>query len=100
VQLFIKYYGSYNNNYKGFDYTNESPKFEDTFEFGINIIKYKSDESIKYIHKSKYPNKLQKYINLYEYHFRYITDIDKLAKLYICNNCSANFRNNKKFNST
>jgi len=63
-QLFIKYYGLYNNNHKGFDYINELPKFEDTFEYGINIIKYKSDESIKYIYKSKYPNKLQKYINL------------------------------------
>jgi len=39
-ELFIKYCESYNNNYKGFDYINELPKFEDTFEFGINIIKY------------------------------------------------------------
>jgi len=58
-QLFIKYYGSYNNNYKGFDFINELAKFEDTFEFGINIVKYKVDESIKYIYKSKYQNKLQ-----------------------------------------
>jgi len=61
----------------------------------MNIIKYKSDESIKYLYKSKYPNKSQKYINLYEYHFSYKTDIDKLAKLYICNNCAAKFRDNK-----
>jgi len=74
--IFIKYYGSYNDNYKGFDYINELPKFEDTFEYGINIIKYKSDES---------------WISL-----SYITDIDKLAKMYICNNCAAKFRDNEK----
>jgi len=93
--IFIKYYGSYNNNYKGFDNINESPKFEDTFDYGINIIKYKSDKSIKYLYKSKYPDKLQKYINLYEYHFSYITDIDKLAKMYICSNCGSKFRDIK-----
>jgi len=39
---------------------------------------------------------LQKYINLYEYHFSYITDIDKLAKIYICSNCGGKFRDNDK----
>jgi len=91
-ELFIKYYGLYNNNYKGFDYISELPKFEDTFEYGINIVQYKSDESIKYVYRSKYQNKLQKYINLFEYHFSYITDIDKLAKMYVCNNCASKFR--------
>jgi len=43
--LFIKYYKSYNTNYKGFDYKNELP----TFEFGINIVEYLVDESIKYV---------------------------------------------------
>jgi len=95
-ELFIKYYGSYNNNYKGFNYISELPKFEDTFEYGINIVQYKSDESIKYVYKSKYSDKSQKYINLFEYHFSYITDIDKLAKLYICANCASKFRDNDK----
>jgi len=94
--IFIKYYGSYNNNYKGFDYISELPKIEDTFEFGINIVQYKLDESIKYLYRSKYPDKLQKYINLYEYHFSYITDIDTLAKIYICNTCASKFRDNDK----
>jgi len=49
-ELFIKFYGSHNNNYKGFDYINELPKFEDTFEFGINIIQYIADESMKYVY--------------------------------------------------
>jgi len=95
-ELFINYYGLYNNNYKGFAYINELAKFEDTFEYGINIVQYKSNESIKYVYRSKYPNKLQKYINLYEYHFSYITDIDKLAKMYICSNCATKFRDNDK----
>jgi len=60
-KLFIKYYGSYNNKYKGFNYISELPKFEDTFEYGITIVHYKSDDSIKYVYKSKYPHKLQIY---------------------------------------
>jgi len=47
-EIFIKHYGSYNSNYKGFDYINELPKLEDTFEYGINIVQYKLDESVKY----------------------------------------------------
>jgi len=68
---------------------------EDTFEYGKNIVNYKSDESIKYIYKSKYPDKIHHYVNLHEYHFSYITDIDKLAKLYICGNCASRFNDNK-----
>jgi len=91
-KLFIKYYGTYNNNYKGFDYIYELPKLEDTFEFAKNIILFNSDESIKYIYKSPHSTKLQKYINLFENHFSYITVIDKLGKLYICTNCGSKFR--------
>jgi len=40
-ELFIKYYRKYNPNYNGFDYINELTNFENTFEFGINIVKYK-----------------------------------------------------------
>jgi len=96
--LFTKYYGKYNNNYEGFDYINELPKLDDTFEFAINIMQFNSDESIKYIYKSPHSTKVQKYINLYEHHFSYITDIDKLGKLYICDICASKFRDN--FNLT
>jgi len=68
-ELFTKYYGKYNNNYKGFDYINELPEFEHTFEFAINIIKYKKDNSMSYIYKSPHSTKEQKYINLYNNHF-------------------------------
>jgi len=91
-EIFTKYYGKYNNNYKGFDYVNELPKFENTFEFGINIIKYNSDNSMRYIYRSAHSTKNQTYINLYNNHFSYVNDINKLAKLYCCENCGANFR--------
>jgi len=39
---------------------------------------------------------VQKYINLFEYHFSYLTDISKLAKLYVCNNCGSKFRDTPK----
>jgi len=64
-ELFIKYYGSYNNDYKGFDYITELPKFEITFEYGVNSIKYNNDDSMSYIYKSSHIAKEQKYINLY-----------------------------------
>jgi len=56
-ELFIKYYGKYNTNYKGFDYINELTQFENTFEFAINIVKYNKDNSISYIHHTLIRNK-------------------------------------------
>jgi len=47
-ELFIKYYGKYDPNYNGFDYINELTNFENTFEFGINIVKNNNDNSILY----------------------------------------------------
>jgi len=102
-ELFTKYYGSYNNDYKGFDYISELPKFENTFEYGVNIIKYNVRNSMSYNYKSPYSTKEQKYINLCNNHFSYVTNIDKLAKLYNCDNCGSNFRDNfnlKKHNET
>jgi len=93
-ELFTKYYGKYNNDYKGLDYISELSKFENTFEYGINIIKYNSDNSMSYIYKSSHSAKEQKYIYLYNNHFSYVTNIDKLAKLYCCKNCGSNFRDN------
>jgi len=92
--LFIKYYGKYNTNYNGFDYINELTNFENTFEFGINIVKYNKDNPISYIHKSSHIDKIQKYINLYNNHFSYITNINKLAKIYKCIKCGSTFRDN------
>jgi len=93
-ELFIKYYGKYNSNYNGFDYINELTNFENTFEFGINIVKYNKDSSLSYNHKSPHIDKQQKYINLYNNHFSYITNINKLAKLYKCDKCGSTFRDN------
>jgi hypothetical protein len=50
-ELFIKFYGKYNNNYLGFDFVNELGRFENTFEFAINIVQYEADNSIIYIKK-------------------------------------------------
>jgi len=36
--LFTKYYGEYNNDYKGFNYISELPKFENTFDYAFNNI--------------------------------------------------------------
>jgi len=96
-ELLIKYYGKYNTNYNGFDYINELTNFEKTFEFGINIVKYNKDNSISYIHKSSHIDKQQKYNNLCNNHFSYITNINKLAKLYKCDKCGSTFRDNNNF---
>jgi len=49
---------------------------------------------MSFIHKSSHITKEQKYINLYNNHFSYVTNIDKLAKLYCIKNCGSNFRDN------
>jgi len=51
-EFFTKYYGKYNDNYIGFDYNSELAKFENTFDYAINIIKYNKDNSMSYIYKS------------------------------------------------
>jgi len=49
---------------------------------------------MSYIYKSSHSTKDQKYFNLYNNHFSYVTNIDKLAKLYKCDNCGSTFRDN------
>jgi len=47
---------------------------------------------MSYIYKSSLSTKEQKYINSFNNHFSYVTNIDKLAKLNCCKNCGFNFR--------
>jgi len=58
---------------------------------------------MSYIYNSSHSTKDQKYINLYNNHFSYVTNIDKLAKFYKCDTCGSNFRDNfnlKQHNET
>ena len=82
--------------YAGFDYINELDAFEKSSEFALNIINFNEDESIKYVRKSmQNDNKPPKYMNLFEDHFSYVTDLTKLAKSYACDKCNQHFQNNR-----
>ena len=76
-------------------------------KYAINIVSYFEDGSIEYVRKSEFNAKVeppshassttgrkQIYLNLYLDHFSYIPNLEKLAKMYICNRCSAKFDNN------
>ena len=83
-------------DYVGFDYVNELSQYEkfDT-KHAINIISYYEDETISYIRKSSFnETRIPIYLNLYLDHFSYITDLQQLAKVYLCKRCSMKFRNN------
>jgi hypothetical protein len=97
-QLFNKFYKNKRKieEYKGFDYVKELDKFEKiNKKHAINIVSYDEDESIEYVRKSDY-NSLRTpiYINLYMNHFSFIPNLEKLAKMYICNRCGAKCRDN------
>ena len=51
-EFFIKFYGSYNPNYLGFDYINELDRLEETTPFAINIILFEEDHTISYVRRS------------------------------------------------
>jgi hypothetical protein len=83
-------------DYPGFDYINELERYEaiDT-SHAINIVSLYDDESISYIRKSKFNQERPPiYLNLYLNHFSYITDFQKLAKVYLCTKCDTKCRNN------
>ena len=95
TELFVSFYGAYNNNYRGFDYVNELDAFEQSFPHAINIIQYREDKSIVYVRRSPYNDRREnKHIIMFENHFAYVSNITRLAGLHICNNCGAKFRNN------
>ena len=80
----------------GFDYINELESYEnfDTVH-AINIVKYFDDGSIEYVKKSSFNSERKPiYLNLYLDHFSYITNLQKLVKMYVCNRCSSKFRDN------
>ena len=82
--------------YSGFDYINELDRYEqfDT-DHAINIVNFYDDDSISYIRKSTFNERRKPiYLNLYLNHFSYITDFQKLAKVYICGKCDMKLRNN------
>lgn len=96
-ELFVNFYQKApTDDYKGFDYVNELDKYEQlNSKFAVNIITYLEDESIEYVKKSIYNAGRQPiYLNLYLNHFSYITNLEKLAKMYICNRCSGKFQTN------
>jgi len=87
-KLFIENYGSYNHNYTGFDYVSELDKLETNMTYAINIVNFKENDEIEYVKKSNYNStRKPKYINLYQNHFSYITDFEKLGKIFTCSVC-------------
>ena len=66
-------------------------------KYAINIISYYEDDSVQYVRRAEFndePTRTPIYFNLYLDHFSYIPNLDKLAKMYICNRCSSKFDNN------
>ena len=97
AELYTQFY-SYKPplNYAGFDYINELDRYENSnTNFAINIVSYYEDKSISYIRKSKFnDSRTSIYLNLYLNHFSYITDLQKLAKTFLCQRCDMKFRDN------
>ena len=87
------------DDYEGFKLI-ELNKYEQfNTEFAINIVSYYSDESIEYVRRSKFNGERTPiFLNLYQRvdcnHFSCIPDLEKLAKMYVCNRCSAKFCKN------
>ncbi len=84
------------DDYNGFDFVNELDKYEAfNTKYAINIVSYDEDGSIQYVRRSEFnPDRTSIYLNLYLDHFSYIPNLEKLAKMYICNRCSSKFDNN------
>ena len=96
-KLFHAFYNNASiNEYEGFDYMNELDKYESfNNKYAINIIKYYEDGTIEYVRKSNLNSERDPlYLNLYLDHFSYIPNLEKLAKMFICNRCDAKFKNN------
>src|SRR6266516_5271060 len=94
-ELFSQFYTNNTvTDYAEFDFVNELDKYEIfNTKYAINIVIYYEDESLEYIRRSEFnTNRIPIYLNLYIDHFSYIPDLEKLAKMYICNRCSAKFR--------
>ena len=95
--LFNTFYKTkFKDDYQGFDFVNELDKYEAfNTKYAINIVSYYEDQSIEYIRKSEFnTSRTPIYLNLYLDHFSYIPNLEKLAKMYVCNRCSAKFENN------
>jgi hypothetical protein len=100
-ELFNKFYKTnlkQFDDYKGFDFVNELDKYEAfNTKYAINIVNYYEDGSIEYVRRSEFNDESTRtsiYLNLYLDHFSYVPNLDKLAKKYVCNRCSAKFDNN------
>src|SRR6267154_778507 len=90
-ELFTEFYRNTNpympSMYAGFDYIKHLDLYEHLSDFGINIVSFYDDGSISYIRKTLYPGRPPIYLNLYINHFSYITNLNKLAKVYLCTRC-------------
>ena len=96
-ELFTEFYKKKPTDYyPGFDYVDELESYENlNSKYAINIVKYFDDGSIEYVKKSAYNlDRTPIYLNLYLDHFSYITSLEKLSKMYVCDKCSCKFRNN------
>src|SRR6476469_8004895 len=78
--------------YCGFDNINELDRYEEfDTEYDINIVSLYGVETITYIRKSPFnESRTPIYLNLYLNHFSYITNFQKLAKVYLCKRCDIN----------
>ena len=80
-----------------FDFVNELDTFDNASKFAINIVQITEDGSFTYIRRSNQnETKPPKYINLYENHFSYLTDVMKLARSYVCEKCGSRFKRNSE----
>ncbi|HLX53642.1 MAG TPA: hypothetical protein VKR58_06860, partial [Aquella sp.] len=84
------------DDYKGFDFVNELDKYEAfNTKYAINIVNYNEDGSVEYVRRSDFNgDRTPIYLNLYFDHFSYIGNLEKLAKMYVCNRCSSKFGDN------
>lgn len=96
--LFREYYGPKKSieKYVGFDFHKELDKYEEfNQKYAINILSYNEDKSAILIRHSEFNDtRTPIYLNLYMDHFSYITNKDKLIKMYMCHTCAKSFRDN------
>lgn len=77
---------------------NEIANVEECFSVNIDIFEINENEITKVIYKSPALFNNHMYLNVFENHLSYITNLNRYAKKYMCSLCKKHFKTCKKLN--
>lgn len=77
---------------------NEIANVEECFSVNIDIFEINENETTKVIYKSPALFNNHMYLNVFENHLSYITNLNRYAKKYMCSLCKKHFKTCKKLN--